>query len=471
MVFSSISFLIFFLPILFIIYFAVPMRFRRGRNFILLTASLIFYGWGGVKYLLLLLCSVAINYIGGLAVTARGGKRKKLSLILSVLLNVGILGYFKYAMFFMRSLSFAGLPVSVPDIALPIGISFFTFQGMSYVIDVYRGDAAVQKNLLNVALYVALFPQLVAGPIVRYTTVADDINGRRETFEDFSNGLVRFFIGLGKKMIIANSMGEVADAVFAKAPGEMSVLLAWVGIVSYTLQIYFDFSAYSDMAIGLGKAFGFRFLENFNYPYISRSVTEFWRRWHMSLSSWFRDYVYFPLGGSRCSVGKNIRNLAAVWLLTGLWHGADWTFVIWGLWFLLFLILEKFLLKNLLPKLPGAVCHIYTLLVVMLSWVLFRSDSLAGAVRYAGVMFGVGSAGLVSGEAVYYLKLYLPQFIIGIIAAMPVKIYLENKLKEGNRVSRFVLEWFPKAFALSMLAISYVELVTGSFNPFIYFQF
>lgn len=367
MVFSSISFLIFFLPILFIVYFSVPVRFRKIRNVVLLVASLVFYGWGGVRYLLLLVCSMAINYFGGLAVSAKNRRVKKPVLIISIALNIGILGYYKYAAFLINSLNDLGLSVTVPNVVLPIGISFFTFQGMSYVIDVYRGVTAVQKNPVNVALYVSLFPQLVAGPIVRYTTIANDIDGRHESFEDFSEGLVRFFLGLSKKMLLANAMGEIADCVFAKTPGDMSVLLAWVGILSYTLQIYFDFSAYSDMAIGLGRTFGFRFLENFNYPYISRSVTEFWQRWHISLSSWFRDYVYIPLGGSRCSIGKNIRNLTVVWLLTGLWHGANWTFVIWGLWFLLFLILEKLLLKNVIERVPSPIRHIYTLLVVMLS--------------------------------------------------------------------------------------------------------
>ena len=328
MVFSSISFLAYFLPSLLVTYYIVPARWRSLRNLVLFAFSVVFYAWGGLRYLALLSISVIINYIGGLfAGDQFSAGIRKTATVAAVIANLALLGCFKYAGFFAQAVNDLGLFIPVPEIVLPIGISFFTFQGLSYVLDVSRGNAKTQKNPLNVALYVILFPQLVAGPIVRYTTVADEIVSRNENLDDFTNGAVRFMLGLGKKMLLANSVAEIADAVFAYNPNQLSVALAWLGAVAYTFQIYFDFSAYSDMAIGLGRMFGFHFLENFNYPYISTSVTEFWRRWHISLSSFFRDYVYIPLGGNRCSSWKHIRNLAIVWLLTGLWHGAAWTFV------------------------------------------------------------------------------------------------------------------------------------------------
>lgn len=470
MVFSSVSFLLFFLPILLVVYYTVPRAWRGGRNFVLLAASLVFYGWGGPKFLLLLLASVTVNYVCGLiAGYGRTDKVRKMGVVTASVIGIGLLGVFKYAGFFARTVNALGLRVPVPDIVLPIGISFFTFQGLSYVIDVYRRTAKVQKNPLNVALYVALFPQLVAGPIVRYETVSEAIGERHESVDKFSDGIVRFCVGLAKKMVLANAMGEVADAVFGKTSG-LGALLAWTGAAAYTFQIYFDFSAYSDMAIGLGKMFGFAFNENFNYPYIAASVTDFWRRWHISLSTWFRDYVYIPLGGNRCSRAKHIRNIAVVWLLTGLWHGANWTFVAWGAWFLILLLGEKFVWGKALDKLPRACGHLYTLLAVVVSWVLFRSDSIADAVRYLAAMFSFGNAG--SGEAVYYLRLYAPTFALCAVASLPVKTWCEKLLStRQNGVSAFLLAWFPKAAALGLLAVSYVKLVTGSFNPFIYFQF
>ncbi|MGM9521339.1 MAG: MBOAT family O-acyltransferase [Oscillospiraceae bacterium] len=473
MVFSSVSFLVFFLPILLIVYFIVPKRFRGVRNFILLAASLVFYGWGGPKLLLLLLASVAINYVCGLfAAGGRETRGGRLSVAAAAVLGLGLLGWFKYAGFFAETVNALGIHIPVPQVVLPIGISFFTFQGLSYVIDVYRGDAQVQKNPLNVALYVALFPQLVAGPIVRYTTVAEDIKGREESVSKLSSGIVRFLFGLSKKMLLANAMGEIADEVFSHPAGQLGALIAWVGIIAYTAQIYFDFSAYSDMAIGLGRMFGFEFLENFNYPYIAKSVTEFWRRWHISLSSWFRDYVYIPLGGNRCSKYKHIRNIAVVWLLTGLWHGANWTFVLWGLWFCLLLLGEKYLWGRGLERLPSFLRHTYTMLAVMVSWVLFRSDSVSYAVSYLGAMFGLGAGGY-SGEAVYYLIEYAYKLVLCACAALPVKAAVQGFLeKRGeSRLCSAALNWGPKLVCLSLLALSYMELVTGSFNPFIYFQF
>jgi alginate O-acetyltransferase complex protein AlgI len=323
-----------------------------------------------------------------------------------------------------------------------------------------------------VALYVALFPQLVAGPIVRYTTVADEIQERRESVEEFSDGAVRFIFGLAKKMILANAMAEIADGVFAHTAGELDVLLSWVGAIAYTFQIYFDFSAYSDMAIGLGKMFGFHFLENFNYPYIAKSITDFWRRWHISLSSWFRDYVYIPLGGNRCSKVKRVRNIVVVWLLTGLWHGANWTFVLWGAWFCVLLLGEKYIWGKALDKLPSVLQHIYTMLTVIISWVLFRSDTVSVAWGYLGAMVGAQN-GLYSGEAVYYLIEYAPQLILCVIAALPVKNLVLNFLRkhEEKALVRTTIDLAPKLIALVFLVLSYMKLVTGSFNPFIYFQF
>ncbi len=471
MVFSSILFLFFFLPALLACYFCLPRRLRAWRNGVLLAFSLLFYACGGLSYLPVLLCSIAVNYLCGLlAAPGRPRALRRAGLWGAAVLGLGLLGWFKYAGFLCANLSRLGVRLDLPQIVLPIGISFFTFQGLSYVIDVYRGDAPCQRNPFYVALYVALFPQLVAGPIVRYSTVAQEIIGREETLSEFSHGTVRFLFGLGKKMLLANAMGEVADAVFAQSPAAMAAGTAWVGAAAYTLQIYFDFSAYSDMAIGLGRMFGFHFLENFNYPYISQSITEFWRRWHISLSSWFRDYVYIPLGGSRRSPARNILNLAAVWLLTGLWHGAAWTFVLWGAWFLLLLAGEKLLWGRGLARLPRVFRHGYTLLAVTASWVLFRSPSAAYAGAYFQAMLGLGGAA--DGQAVYYLLQYWPEWAACLIAALPVKNRLQSKLsrREGGPAA-LALVWYPKLAALALLALSYLKLATGSFNPFIYFQF
>lgn len=373
MLFSSTVFLLGFLPCLFICYFIIPQgkngKFLWWKNIVLLLFSLVFYAWGGVAYLGILLTSIAVNYVGGLLVTIpKSRKLQKLILFLAMAANLGLLGWYKYANFAASVMISLGLSVEIPNVVLPIGISFFTFQGASYVIDVYRRDARVQKNPLNVALYVALFPQLVAGPIVRYTTVENELTSRSHTLKSFSDGVVRFMLGFGKKMIIANAMGEIADGIFGMDTAtSLTTPLAWVGAVAYTLQIYFDFSAYSDMAIGLGRMFGFHFNENFNYPYIASSVTDFWRRWHISLSSWFRDYVYIPLGGNRCSKGRHIFNLMVVWSLTGLWHGANWTFIVWGMYFGVLLITEKYLLAKVLPKIPVVIRHIATLLIVIIS--------------------------------------------------------------------------------------------------------
>ncbi len=471
MQFSSLIFLLYFLPTLFLCYFLIPARFRGARNFVLLAFSLFFYRCGGARHLPLLLVSIAVNYCGGLLAAPEHSPRvRRIGLWGAVAVGLGLLGWYKYAGFFAANLSALGLPVAVPRIVLPIGISFFTFQGLSYVVDVYRGDAACQRNPLYVALYVALFPQLVAGPIVRYTTVEEEITCRRESLEEFSRGVIRFCFGLGKKMLLANAMGEIADTIFAQPAASLDIVTAWVGAAAYTLQIYYDFSAYSDMAIGLGQMFGFHFLENFDYPYIARSVKEFWRRWHISLSTWFRDYVYIPLGGSRCSARRSVVNLLAVWLLTGLWHGANWTFVLWGLWFGALLLGERWLWGGVLECAPRVLCHAYTLLAVMLSWVLFRANDLGYALGYLHAMFGGGSGAGRLG--IYSILEFWPEWIVGIAAAYPWKRVLAARLTaRGDRLSRAVLTAAPAFLALGLLGLSYIKLVAGSFNPFIYFQF
>ena len=470
MVFSSLIFLLFFLTALYVCYFIVPRRWRWLRNCVLLVFSLFFYRCGGADYLPLLLASILINYLGGLLAASERPALRKLGLWGAAALGLGLLGWFKYAGFAAENLAALGLPVEVPQIVLPIGISFFTFQGLSYVIDVYRGDARCQKNPLYVALYVALFPQLVAGPIVRYTTVEEEIVQRNESLEEFSQGVVRFLFGLGKKMLLANAMGEIADGVFAQSPETMALSLAWIGAAAYTFQIYFDFSAYSDMAIGLGRMFGFHFLENFNYPYISKSIAEFWRRWHISLASWFRDYVYIPLGGSRCSVGRNVRNMAVVWLLTGLWHGAAWTYVAWGGMMLVLLAGEKYCWGRGLSRLPGPVQHLYTIVLVVFSMVMFRSSGIGYGLSYFRSMVGLG--GRPDGQAVYYLLEYWPEWIACVLASPPVKVWVQRSLeRREGLLPALTLEWGPKIAALGLLGLSYTKLATGSFNPFIYFQF
>lgn len=473
MLFSSTVFLIFFLPILLLVYFLIPKKYISAKNAVLLVFSLIFYAWGGVRYLLLLFFSMMVNYLGGYSLSrTEKPNERKLILVLTLAINLGMLGIYKYAGFAASSLQALGFSVQMPNIVLPIGISFFTFQGLSYVVDVYRGDAQVQKNPLNVALYISLFPQLVAGPIVRYTTVERELSQRPQTLDLFSQGLVRFLLGFGKKMLLANVMGEIADQVFALEIAQLTTPLAWVGILCYTFQIYFDFSAYSDMAIGLGNMFGFHFLENFDYPYISASVTEFWRRWHISLSTWFRDYVYIPLGGNRCSRGRHILNLMIVWTLTGLWHGANWTFVVWGIYFGVLLILEKYVLSGILEKAPKVIRHLYTLILVMIGWVLFRSNTIHDAAAYLRVMFS-GLAGSGTDRAIFFLRQYYLELILAVIASVPIKEKAEQLLEryQDNCAVYLIQTFGPKIFALLVFLLSYMKLVSGSFNPFIYFQF
>lgn len=472
MVFSSLPFLFIFLPTLLACYYLIPHRALRARNVILLAFSLFFYAYSGVRFLLLMLVSISLNYVCGLlAGYGRSHAWRRRGVLAACAVGLGLLGWFKYAGFVAENLNALGGHLPVPQLTLPIGISFFTFQGLSYVIDVYRGDTPVQKNPLHIALYVSLFPQLVAGPIVRYTTVAEEITSRRETLSDFSGGAIRFVFGLSKKLLLANALGAIADGVFAQETSTMAASLAWLGALAYTGQIYFDFSAYSDMAIGLGRMFGFHFLENFNYPYLSQSITEFWRRWHISLSTWFRDYVYIPLGGNRRGTAVQLRNLVIVWTLTGLWHGAAWTFIAWGAWFGALLIGEKFLWGAAWRRLPRPLRHILTMVLVTMSWVLFRADTLGYAAHFWGAMFGGGS-GLLDHQTVYYVLEYAPELLCSLVAVFPLKHWLRRALeRRQSTVGNLLLTCAPPVLALILFALSYIQLVTGSFNPFIYFRF
>ncbi len=466
MVFSSYSFIFLALLALLAVYFLVPRRFRQARNLVLLLFSLAFYGAGGIGLLPIILTSIFLNYLGGLLI-ATFPRRRTLILTLAVTANLLLLGWFKYAGFIARNLNALGFSIPIPQVVLPIGISFFTFQGMSYVIDTFRTPAQVQRNPLKLALYISLFPQLIAGPIVRYADIAAEIDADRESLEDISDGLVRFSFGLAKKVLLADSFGQVADAFFCPDAAVLSVAAAWVGAVAYTLQIYFDFSGYSDMAIGLGRVFGFHFGENFRYPYISRSITEFWTRWHISLSSWFRDYVYIPLGGSRVERWKQVRNILVVWALTGLWHGAAWNFILWGTWYGLLLLGEKFLWPGLVKRAPAPGRWLVTMLIVIIGWVFFRAETLPAALTYLGTMLGLGGIPLFSGQEVYWLLEFWPEWLCGILACLPWRDWLAARFHRES----LVRIWLPKAAALGLFLLSYMRIITSSFKPFLYFNF
>lgn len=461
MVFSSITFLFYFLPLLFIIYYLVPNKFK---NAVLLTFSLAFYFYGEPKYLMLMLISIASTYIFGLLMD-KYKKYRKLFLILSIGVSIGLLIYFKYINFIIQNINlWLANKLDLIYVILPIGISFYTFQLISYIIDVYRGEAKVQKNIFKLALYISLFPQLIAGPIVRYTTIEEQLENREYSFEKFANGVRRFIIGLGKKVLIANVLGELCSVFLAS--NDTSVLFYWLYAISAMLQIYFDFSGYSDMAIGLGKMFGFEFLENFNYPYIATSITDFWRRWHISLSSWFRDYIYIPLGGNRVSQAKWLRNIMVVWFLTGLWHGAAWNFIIWGVYFGVLLIIEKLLLDKYLKKLPKALSRIYTLLIVMISFIIFNGESTKQIFENIGGLIGINANNLVSHESLYYLRSYLVVIIIGIIGATPIM----KKVANTEKIHK-VINAVEPVFLLLILITCTSYIIDGSFNPFLYFRF
>lgn len=455
MIFSSLFFLLYFLPSVLILYFAAP---KKLKNSVLLIFSLIFYGWGEPVYISLMAISILFNYICGLTV----GKRKWI-LVLSIAGNLAGLFFFKYTDFFINTANaFAENNIPLMNLALPVGISFYTFQAMSYVIDVYRNDAKPQKNIINFGTYIALFPQLIAGPIVRYNTIDEQLSNRTVTAKKMTEGIVLFTIGLSKKVLIANNIGLLWDSSYAStAP---TVISAWLGIIAFALQIYFDFSGYSDMAIGLGKMFGFEFEKNFNYPYISTSITDFWRRWHISLSTWFREYVYIPLGGNRVSPARKRLNLLIVWALTGFWHGAGFNFIVWGLYYAFFLILEKDLYGKYLEKTPFIIRNLYTLFIVLIGWVFFASDSLSGAVSYIGCMFGAGSGGFFDSATIYNLTSYIFILIVGIAAMLPYGKKLLKKLYDKNPL--FALVPCIAAFFLCVL-----YLANASYNPFLYFRF
>ncbi len=461
MLFSSIPFLYYFLPMVLAVYFLAP---RKAKNTVLLVSSLIFYGWGEPKLLFLMVFTIVLFYFCGLAIGARPSARwKKAWLLVSVVISLALLGIFKYADFFIGSFNtLTGLSIPLLRLTLPVGISFYTFQSLSYTMDVYRGSVPPQKNLLSFGAYVSMFPQLIAGPIVRYADIDRELEERTHSWEGFSLGMGRFLVGLGKKVILADNFALLMKLF--RESDEKSVLFYWLYAVAFTLNIYFDFSGYSDMAIGLGRMFGFHFPENFNYPYLSKSITEFWRRWHMTLGSWFRDYVYIPMGGNRVRRGRWVWNILTVWMLTGLWHGAAWNFVLWGLFFGIFLMIEKWVPG--LQKLPNALRHGYVMLAVIFSFVLFNANSLSQAAGDMAGMLGLGGLPLISAPAVYYLKSYGLLFLLGILGATPVVKTLARKAADTKAAC--VLE--PLVLA-ALLLVCTAYLVDGSFSPFLYFRF
>ncbi|QUH18653.1 MBOAT family O-acyltransferase [Alkaliphilus sp. B6464] len=469
MVFSSLVFLFLFLPIVLTIYYVSNNKFK---NYILLLSSLFFYAWGEPKYIFLMIISIFINYIFGIKVSTNS-QSKRLWLIFSIIFNLGILVIFKYANFLIANInSIMKINLDIPQIALPLGISFFTFQIMSYVIDVYRREGRVQKNIFDLALYLSLFPQLVAGPIVRYQTVDEQINNREHSLNKFALGVDRFIIGLAKKVIFSNQLGLIADGVFNSQISDLSTMEAWLGIICYTLQIYFDFSGYSDMAIGLGKMFGFDFLENFNYPYISQSVSEFWRRWHISLGTWFRDYVYIPLGGNRVNPIKQYRNLFVVWSLTGIWHGANWTFIVWGLYYGMLIAIEKAFFGKILDKLPRIFRHIYLLLIVMVGWVLFRAENIIQAIEFLKILIGRNNL-LYNNSFLIYINSSGYMVILAILFATPIVSKVKNTIEMRNRrlVENNLAYCLHSIFLVTLMFSIVVILISSTYNPFLYFRF
>lgn len=479
MVFSSPIFLFAFLPFSLILYYISPTNLK---NFILLSISLFFYAWGEVFYLAIMLISIIINYIFGILINKyqQDTRESKIFLSIGIFLNLLLLVSFKYANFITDNINLILIhfhipPITLAPIHLPLGISFFTFQAISYIVDVYRKEVVAQRNIFNLALYISLFPQLIAGPIVRYHDVSQQIQNRTHTIEIFASGINRFIYGLAKKMLIANPLGEIADNIFVLTGNDLTMPLAWIGILSYSLQIYFDFSGYSDMAIGLGRMFGFRFLENFNYPYIATSMREFWRRWHISLSTWFKDYLYIPLGGNRVSTTRVYINLFIVFLLTGIWHGASWTFLIWGLLHGIFLASEHAGFSNYLKKLPKLMQHIYLLFIVVITWVFFRAESLSDALTYLHAMFNLQNiktsdlqfAQIISHEGIV-------AFFIGILLSTPfypfITRYIRGYIKKAP--SKLILLYIPKVAIVSILfGLSILKVASSTYNPFIYFRF
>ena len=463
MLFSSISFLYYFLPIVLILYFITPKKYR---HYILIIFSIIFYMYGEPKYVILMLVEILVAYFGTILIDKY--KSKEIFLI-TIIIHIGLLCIFKYTDLFITTInSIFKSNINLFNIALPIGISFYTFQILSYVIDVYRGKVKVQKNILKLATYVSLFPQLIAGPIVRYETICDELDNRDETIEKFSLGVRRFIIGLAKKVLIANMLGELCTKF--SLVDERSVLFYWIFAISYMLQVYFDFSAYSDMAIGLGKMFGFTFLENFNYPFISKSITEFWRRWHISLSSWFKDYVYIPLGGSKKGTLKLVRNIFIVWALTGIWHGAAYNFILWGLFIGLLLVIEKLWLGKYISKLPKFLRSVYVLFFIMISFIIFNAESLNDAIYNIKGLFGFNKEVFINNYTIYYLKSYLIVLIISIVGSTPLLKNIVEKLRKNKTINNFINVLEP-IFLIILLLLVTAYLIDSSYNPFLYFRF
>ncbi len=458
MVFSSITFIFYFLPIALAVYYIVP---NKWRNLVLLIESFIFYFFGEPVYVLLMIFSIITTYVFGILIN-RYKKYSSIFLILSICTSIGLLIYFKYTNFIIENINlWLANKVDFINVILPIGISFYTFQMISYIVDVYRGQAKVQKNIFKLATYVSLFPQLIAGPIVRYVDIESQLENREYTTKKFALGVRRFIIGLGKKVLIANVLGELCEVFLAS--NDKSVLFYWIYAISNMLQIYFDFSGYSDMAIGLGKMFGFEFLENFNYPYIATSITDFWRRWHISLSTWFRDYVYIPLGGNRVSKIKWIRNILVVWLLTGLWHGADWNFIIWGVYFGILLIIEKLFLEKYLKNIPKILSRLYVIVIVIISFIIFSIGDINKIMQTIGGLVGLGNIPITSKESIYYFSSYFVVIIVGIIGATPI---LKNAVNYKK-----IVNWIEPIFLFIIFVVSISYIIDGSFNPFLYFRF
>ena len=467
MVFSTPIFLFYFLALTLLVYYVVP---RKGRNVVLLISSLFFYYWGEREYVAIMFLSTAIDYTHGMLVERckkKGNdKGARMAVATSIIFNLALLLFFKYWDFLAGSLQAMGLTfMPVLNIHLPIGISFYTFQTMSYTIDVYRGDTRAQRNIINFGTFVTLFPQLIAGPIIKYKDLGDQINERTTSTEKFASGVQIFMVGMAKKVLVANNVGMLWEAYKAMSAGELTVAGSWLGVIAFTFQIYFDFSGYSDMAIGLGRMLGFEFLPNFNYPYISKSITEFWRRWHISLSTWFKEYLYIPLGGNRCSKGRWVFNLLVVWAATGIWHGASWNYLIWGLYFFVLLMLEKFFLLKVLNKAPALVGHIYTLFFVVVSWAIFAIEDFAQLGSYLKVMFGLGGVPLMDAKLGYYVTSYLPILLVAAVASTPLGAKLYHKLKTP------AAEAVCTVLVLAGLVVCSAYLVDGTYNPFLYFRF
>ncbi len=464
MVFSSIPFLYYFLPVVILLYFAVP---KILKNTVLLLSSLFFYAWGEPKYVILMVLSILVNYVLGILIEKADGKfAAKILIAVSVLFSLGMLGYFKYADFFIENFAkITGMSIATLNIALPIGISFYTFQILSYTVDVYRKNVAAQKNLVKLGTYIALFPQLIAGPIVRYSDIEKQLTNRTHSFEKAAYGIRRFVIGLSKKVLLANSLGEMCNVFYNT--DEKSIAFYWLFAIGYMLQVYFDFSGYSDMAIGLGKIFGFDFMENFRYPFVSKSISEFWRRWHISLGTWFRDYVYIPMGGNRVKKSRFMLNIFTVWFLTGFWHGAEWNFIVWGLYFAVFLMIEKFFFKDKLEKLTG-LNHIYVLFFVLISFVIFSGSGMKESLSLVGGLFGTGGIPFVTHGCIYTIRNYGFTILVSIVASTPLFSVLRKKVSEKADNIIGIIE-IPLLIVLLLTVSGY--LADGTFNPFLYFRF